>query len=610
MESRFGLKDLTLIVLILVLILLVGLSSVGYNRQWDTIKSIEKQVTDQNNMIAQLSKSLRSGTLAIGNGATAPIDSPGFERHRIARNQPDYAQGGILVDAFGVATVDKLTPLVPADLYQRRVSEYVLDTLIEREPETLGWMPRLAHSWDVSDDSLTYTYHLRTDAVFADGTPVTSEDVVFTYNLINDPDINCPHLRPYYEKVESVTAPDPHTVVFKLSEPYFQAMTITGEIDVLAKHYYSQFTPEEFNSLPGLLFGSGPYKLPVNPAEWRPSGNPIKLVRNEQYWGPRPTFDQLVWQLINDEVTRETRFRNGETDSYVVPTDRYVEFKNDPYLQKHAKLYEYEALKSGYAYIAWNQEQEGKPTRFADKRVRQALSMLINREQICSKIMNGLSRPASGPFHPLGWQADPTIKAWPYDPARAKALLAEAGFIDRDGDGLIEGPDGKAFSFKLSYPAGSPMYDGVMQMNRDTMAEAGIDLQLDPLDFSIIKQRLDSRKFDAISLRWGGVVESDLKQLFHTEAIKEGGDNFASYRNPELDKVIDQARVTMDEQERLKLWQKTHQILHEDQPYAFLFTQKVAVYINHRVKNVTPTRSGLNSRTEMYIPKDQQHREE
>lgn len=612
MENRMGVKDMVVIALILVLIVLVGLSSCGYNRQWDTIKSIEKQVVEQSNTIAQLAKALRSGRVAThaGTGAVAPIDTPAFARHRVARTKADYTPGGTLVDVFSVSTVDKLTPLVPADLYQKRISEYVLDQLIERDPQTLKWMPRLATRWEVSDDNLTYTYHLRPDAVFSDGTPVTSEDVVFTYNMIKNTDINCPHLKPYYEKVASVNAPDPYRVVFTLTEPYFKAMEITGEIQILAKHYYSQFTPDEFNSLPGLIFGSGPYKLPVDPAEWRPSGKPIELVRNEQYWGPRATFDRLVWQLVNDEVTRETRFRNGETDSYVLPMDRYRELKADNYMQSRGKLYEYEALKSGYAFIAWNQEREGKPTRFSDKRVRQAMSMLIHRDHICSKIMNGLGRPATGPFHPLGWQADPSIEPWPYDAQAAKALLAEAGFKDRDKDGVLDGPDGKPFRFKLSYPAGSPMYDAVMQLVRDACAEAGIVMTPDPLDFSIIKQRVDDRQFDAISFRWGGVVESDLKQLFHSEAIKDGGDNFISYRNPQVDTVIDQARVAMDEEERLKLWQEVHRLLHDDQPYAFLYTQKVAVYIDHRVKNVVPTRSGLNPRTEMYIPKDQQNRTE
>lgn len=607
MENRLNVKDIVLIALLLILIIAVVLSSIGYNRQWDTIKAIEKQMGEQTTALSDLARTMRQGGFASAGQTERPAESqPGFERELAVHAMPGYAEGDWLVDVFPVTAVDKLTPLVSTDIYQSRVEQYVLDSLIAYDPETLQWRSRLATSWEVSPDGLTYSYKMRPDAVFSDGSPVTSEDVVFSYNLIMNPDINCPRLRPYYEKVESVTADGPHQVVFRLKEPYFQGYSITGGIGVMSKKYYSQFTAEEFNVKPGLLFGSGPYKLQSDPKDWEPGSGTITLVRNEDYWGPRPAFDQLRWRMVADPVARETSFRNAEVDSFAIPADRYHELKQDENLQSRGSLHVYESLRGGYLYIGWNQERDGKPTLFTDKRVRQALSMLINREQICQSILSGLGRPSSGPFHPLGWQADPSIEPWPYDPGRAKALLAEAGFKDRNSEGVLVGPDGQPFRFKLTYPAGAPWYDQMVLYLRDTFAEAGIVIEPDNVDFTIVKQRLDDRQYDAISLGWGGSVETDPKQMFHSETIADGGDNFLSYRNPVLDKLIDDARVTLDDEQRLAKWRQVHRVLHEEQPYAFLFSRKSAVYLNSRIQNAKPTPIGMNLATEMFVPQDLQ----
>jgi peptide/nickel transport system substrate-binding protein len=650
MDNRFGFKDFVYSLLLVALLVSVWLAMKQYDRQWQTMQDSRRQMTELSQALTQLGKDvqamarpagdseLRAAVEAQGrtlaeirdllaqgvsiesSGATntqttaaspdatttdpseaAGADDP-FYRWRAAMAQPDYARGDWIVDAFGQTTA-KLTPLISLDVYGSRIQSYVLESLITRDPETLEWKPWIARDWQVSPDGLTISFDLREGVKFADGQPLTSADVVYTFELIMNPDINCPRLRPYYEVVASVKAEGPLRVVFELREPYFLAMSIAGGMEILAKHYYSQFTAEQFNEMPGLLFGSGPYKLDVDPRDWQPGKGRIVLVRNENYWGPKPAFDRVVYREITDETARQVSFRNGETDRYGIPADQYERLRHDEDFNKRGRLLEYETIAGGYRYVGWNQKKKDKPTFFADVRVRRAMTMLLDRQAMCQQLQQGLATPTSGPFHRLSDQADPTVQGWPYDVEAAKALLAEAGFADRDGNGVIEAADGTPFRFKLTYPASSNDYKQMVLFMRDAYAHAGIVLEPDPLEWTIMLQRMDERNFDAITLGWGGTIESDPKQIFHSASIAEGGDNYVNYANPQLDKLIDTARVTMDESKRRALWHQVHRILHEDEPYTFLFTRKAVIFVDKRFGNVQVTKTGLNEYMEWYTPK-------
>ena len=233
--------------------------------------------------------------------------------------------------------------------------------------------------------------------------------------------------------------------------------------------------------------------------------------------------------------------------------------------------------RSAYYYIAWNEQKNGKPTRFADKRVRQAMTLLTDRQRICDDIMLGYAVPANGPFNRLGKQCNPDVKAWPYDVAQAKALLKDAGYTD-DGSGVLKGPDGQPFSFRLTYRTGSPTLDQVVLFLKDSYARAGVTLVPDRLDWSVFRERMQNHDFDAINLGWSVGIEDDIYQMFDSSQIADGGDDYMSYTNPALDRLIEQARETVDQAKRIPLWRQCHSILHEDQPYTFLFTRKTTSF--------------------------------
>ncbi|MEM1109066.1 MAG: peptide-binding protein [Planctomycetota bacterium] len=611
MDNRFGFKDLVLTVLLVGILASILLAMKQYDRQWEVMQRIDERLAEQGEVLRELNTTLSQGVRlsetgegsAAAFGQRAPLPQT---RWLTARDQPEYAEGDWFVDAFA-QSVGKLTPLISTDIYQSTIESFVLESLIVRDSETLEWQPWIAESWEVSDDGLTIAFDLRKDVVFSDGTPLTSADVLFTLDMIRNPEINAPRLSSYYEPIESLVAEGPHRVVFTLNEPYFLSLTITGGMDILAKHYYEKFTPEEFNASTGLLFGSGAYKLPMDPEDWRPGSGQIELVRNDEYWGPRPTFERLRWQEITDEQAQLVSMRNGDIDRYSVRPEQYERLKTDENLNASADLYEYSTATSGYRYIAWNQvDKDGNPSLFADVRVRRAMTMLLNRQELCEQLMVGLATVVSGPFNPLSPQSNPDLEPIGYDPDAAIALLAEAGFADRDGDGVLEDENGRPFRFKLIYPTGSTNYQQMATYCKDAYARAGITMELDPTEFNTMINRIQSRDFEAISLGWGGVIESDPKQIFHSDSIAEGGDNYVGYRNEELDGFIDQARVTVDRDERLALWHEVHRILQEDQPYTFLFIRKSVNFLDDRFRNVKVTKTGLNDRTEMFVPRSEQ----
>lgn len=628
MDNRFGFKDLLTAVLLVAIIVMIGLAMRQFDRQYKGVIAIERKVDDLAGLQRQIDE-LQSALQALGSSsgianplqvlttnsnsnATAAADLPPttdpngpFKRLLAAREMPGYARGDWFVDAFGVG-VKTLTPLVSSDVYQSTIEAQIMESLAARDPVTLEWVPLLAKSWTTSEDGLTITFKLREGIKFSTGEPFSSDDVVFTFNWIMNPKVDSPRQKGYYSNIESVTANGDYEVTFKLAKPYFQGFEICAGMSVMSKAFYGSFTEDEFNEAPGLLMGTGPYKLSINPIDWTPGSGKIELVRNELYWGVAPAMERLVYREMTDETARLVAFRNGEIDRYGPTPEQYLKLKTDKDLLEQNNLYEYETILGGYRYVAWNQLRGGKPTIFTDRRVRQAMAMLTNREAMAEELMVGLANPASGPFHRLGTQANPKVKPWAYDVQAAKNLLKEAGWEDRNGDGVLEDAAGTPFSFKLVYPSSSVNYQQMALYLKDAYARAGIAMEPDPLQWEIMLQRLSSRDFDAISLGWSGGIENDPHQIFHSDSIAEGGDNYINYSNPELDALIDKARVEMDLDKRLAIWHEVHRVLHEDQPYLFMWTQQSVVFVNKRFENIQSLKLGLSGVDEWFVPRDKQ----
>ncbi|WP_022954463.1 peptide-binding protein [Leucothrix mucor] len=628
MQKRLTARDVILYVLLTLIVLLLILVMYQVDRQWNKLTEMQVAVTEQakdvhdvRNTVSKLQQSWNEGlvvqqvaasdangkVVASGGSKASGTIPESFRRAYQASQQESYAEGDWKVDTFG-NTLKTITPYVSSDVYASEVQAYVLESLLTRDPDTLEWTGLIAKSWTVSDGGLVINFKLNSNVTFSDGKPLTAEDVAFTYDFMMNEGINAPGERAYYEKVKSVTAKGPYEVEFVFKDPYFEALGAAGGIPILAKHFYEEYMTktEAFNNSKGLLIGSGPYRL-ADPKSWSSEQGTVELVRNPRYWGSvQPSFDKMVWRIIQNDSARLTTYRNGDIDVYSARPIEYDRLLQDEQIKEKSHNFEYMSPTAGYSYIGWNQQSGEQATRFADKRVRQAMTYLTDRDTIIRDIYRGYAEAAISPFSPRSKQHDPALLPRKADVDKAKALLKEAGYEDRDNDGLLEDAAGEPFSFKLMYSQGSDDTKSLVLLLKDMYAKAGVQLVPEPTEWSVMLERLDTKNFDATILGWSSGFETDIYQMFHSSQAKTGGNNFISYRSKELDSLIDEARVIVDESKRMPVWQKAEAVFYEDQPYTFLMRRKSLVFLDKRIENVDLTPSGLNLNfqpVEIFVPK-------
>jgi peptide/nickel transport system substrate-binding protein len=613
MQKQLTTRDWILYSILCLLILLLLLSMYQIDRQWLKLTEMEASLSEQSKDMRELRSAIASGEVSATPASNSPASeevAQAFKRAYASTRLPDYAPGDWSVDAFGT-NLKTITPLVSTDAYASNIQNYVLESLITRNPDNLEWEGLIAKSWKVSEDGLVISFQLRDDVSFSDGESLTAEDVVFTFDFIMTEAIQAPRDRAYLEKIKDVTANGKFEVVFTFKEPYFEALSLAGGMPILPMHFYANYLkePQKFNESKGLLLGSGPYKL-IDPKNWTPDKGNVELVRNERYWGDvQPSYNRILWKIIQNDSARLTTYRNGDIDTYSARPVEYHELKMDEQIINKSQNFEYMPPVVGYSYIGWNQQRAGKPTRFADKRVRQAMTYLTDVSRVIKDVFLDYAEPAVSPFNETSKQHDNTLQPYMFNLDKAKVLLKEAGYEDRNGDGVLEDMEGKPFEFKLTYLESNEDTKRMVLLLKDLYARAGVRMIPFPQEWPVMLENLDKKDFDAITLGWTSGIETDLYQIFHSAQAISNGDNYISYKNPELDKLIVEARRTVDEGKRMPLWQQAERILYEDQPYTFLMRRKSLLFVDKRIHNVLMTKLGLNLGSlplENYVPAAQQ----
>ncbi len=620
MERRFTVKDFSNFIFLSLLAVMILLTMYMVDRQWSKMSQMERTMAEQaedlralRGSVQSLDQRVRSGNVVNAGNKKENLnqDMPGaFKRAYAMTQQPEYQVGDWSVNAFG-NNLETLTPLVSSDVYSSRVQSFVQESLITRDPDTLDWVGLIANDWQISEDGLTFTFQMRNDVTFSDGEPLEADDAVFTFDFVMNESIAAPRDRAYYQKIESVTATGQYEVVFKFKEPYFNSLSLAGGMAIMPRHFYEPYleNPKEFNHSKGLLLGSGPYRLQDSKG-WTPDQGLVELVRNPRYWGAvEPSFDRLVWNIIANDAARLTTFRNGEIDSYAARPREYQTLLDDEEFMNQVHHFEYMNPNAGYRYIGWNQIKDGEPTAFSDKRVRQAMTYLVDRKRIIEEIYLGYGEVAVSPFNSRSKQHAQDLTARAFDVEKARQLLKEAGFEDRDGNGVVEDINGKPLAFELAYPQQNEDYKRMILFLKDLYARGGVVLEPKPTEWSVMLDMIKKRTFDAIAIGWSSGIETDIYQIFHSDQLIEGGDNYIGYKNVKLDKLIEKARATVDEKERMALWQECERLLYEDQPYTFLLRNKSLIFIDSRYKNLEITNVGLNynfTPVENYVPGAQQ----
>ena len=553
---------------------------------------------------------LVAGLIAVLAGVAAADTIPHFKP----------AQMGGTLRRILTAEPQNLNPITGKDLYERLVNEYIYERLIVRHPDTLELEGQLAERWEVSPDGRVVTFYLRPEARFSDGRPVTADDVVFTYKTVTDSKIDCRSLASYFKDCRKCEKLDARTVRYTWREPYFKTLEVSGSFNpILPKHIFEKHVradpesddPKHFNKLVQGFIGSGPYTF----VKWT-TGQEIVLERNTNYWGKPRAFDGIVFRIITDTAASVQAFLAGELDDLPVTPDWWDKLKDHDERGKAFRIYRYATPSNGYSYMAWNNVKyrsltnpDGTEKRiaephpiFGDKRVRRAMTHLIDRTRLLKHLYYDVGQVATGTFWPKSPQHDPGIEPWPYDRAEAMRLLKEAGWEDRDGDGWLEDPSGNRFSFEWTFPTGSGD-TRLPRLLKEAFRRAGIEVRTRFIEWSVFVLKLDRREFDAISLAWGGGgVESDPYQIWHSDAIADQGHNFITFRNGEADRLIMTARAELDPAKRNDLYHRFHRLLHEQQPYTFFVARESLRLVSTRVENVNVRPLGIETQ-EWWIPK-------
>jgi len=480
-----------------------------------------------------------------------------------------------------------LNPVTATDVYESTVNNFIYESLLKRDNRTLDLVPLLAESWEVSQNKLQYIFTLRAGLKWQDGTPLMSRDVVFTFDTVKDPKVDAPHLRNYFRNLEKVEALDDRKVRFTYSEPYFKTLEMIGGMGILPKHIFSD---GDFNTHPAgrKPMGTGPYRF----VKWD-TGKEIILERNEDYWGEKPHLKKMVFKIITDETVSLQVLKRGEMDLMGLTPIQWVrQTKGKKFTRMFDKLQYY---LPGYSFIGWNQ----KRPFFSDRRVRTAMTMLIDRELVLEKLRYGFGRVVTGNFFFESPDYNKGIEPWSYDPEKAKRLLEEAGWKDTDGDGIRD-RKGIPFRFEFTISSGSQFAEQMATILKDSLEKTGIEMNIRPLEWALFTKVLNDRAFDSVILGWSLPVEADPFQVWHSSQAEKGS-NFIGFENAEADIIIDEARVTFDRTKRIQLYRRFHQILHDEQPYTFLFVNKSLVALDKRFDNVTVYPLGLDP-TEWNVP--------
>jgi peptide/nickel transport system substrate-binding protein len=484
-----------------------------------------------------------------------------------------------------------LNTIVDSDWSAAQITEHrVYESLVEVDPydhPQYRHRPALAERWEISPDQKTYTFYLRRDVRFHDGTPFTARDVVATFEKVQDPTTKAMHVRAYTQDIESFEALDEFTVRFRLRRPYFLVMDgIFVDVPIQPAHVISKLSGTQYNDaatnpLNRHPVGTGPFRF----ESWV-SNQRISLVRNERYYRRAAYLDRVVFRVVKEAAISLELAERQELDIVTrIRAEQWVKMDPARFRSKYHRQLSYDP---NYAWIGYNQAR----AIFQEKAVRRAMTKLVNRPGIISALQYGLARPTTCHFFAESDACDPSLLPLPYDPAAAVKELEAAGWVDKNGDGVRE-RGGQPLRFGLMIPAGSEDVARMATLLKESFAKAGVDMYLSRVEWSAFVRRLRDRDFDACTLAWSnGSPRSDPAQIWHSASVN-GGSNYIGFRNPRADDLIERARSELDDTKRNGMYRELGRILHDEQPYTWLYTRPRLALIHRRVHGVRDTITGF-----------------
>ena len=528
--------------------------------------------------------------LSLLSACGKPSQNSNSEYLKNLNNTYPSQAGGTLIDAT-IGEPSGLIAMVAGESAAAAISSNIFNKLLKYD-KNLDIEGELAESWQVSADQKTIIFKLKPNLKWADGKPLTSADVLWTWQAVIDEKTGSPYASDY-QLVKKAEAPDPLTFSVTYQQAYAPALDSWSGLQILPKHLL-QGQDLHTTAFARSPVGSSYYQLD----SWT-HGENIKLSRNaSSVLGPAQ-IDKLVTRIIPDSSAQFLELMADNIDSMSLDPIKYARIiPARPELKQ--KLALYKELGSGYTYMGFNLKH--KP--FDDVRVRHAINYAIDKQEIIDGVYLGLGIDIASPYKPGTRWSNPNLKSYAYDPKKAKALLKEAGFTDADGDGFLE-RDGIAFSFEI-FTNQYKVREKTAVLIQRRLKDVGIDVQIRAIEWaSFISRFIKTGDFDVVVLGWGLGLDPDQFNIWHSSQQAPGQFNFIGYNNPTIDKLLEQGRLELNPDKRMKIYHQFAKVLLEDSPIVYLSAGYGLTAIHKRVKGIDnpapPAGVGWNSYN-WYIP--------
>lgn len=500
------------------------------------------------------------------------------------------AHGDTMITA-SIGEASSLIPILASDSASHEIAGYVYNGLVKLD-KNLNIVGDLAESWDISKDNLTFTFHLKKGVKWHDGRPFTAHDVMYTYKVIIDPKTPTPYSSDFRE-VKEAKVIDDFTFQVTYNKPFAPSLISWGT-SILPKHLLEgkDITKSPLIRKP---VGTGPYMF----KEWI-SGDRVVLTANDAYFEGKPFIARHVIKVIPDSATMFLELKNNAIDSMSLTPLQFSKQTNYPAFKREFNRFQYPSFT--YVYFGYNLKHQF----FKDKRVRQAMSHAINKQEIIDGILLGQGIEATGPYKPDMWVYNKNVKKYEHSKEKALALLKEAGF-EKGPDGMLS-KDGKPFEFTILVNQGNDVRIRCAELIQQRLKDIGINVKIRVVEWaSFINEFIDKRNFEVVILGWTiSRSDPDLYDVWHSSKQGPKELNFMSFENKEVDELLVKARHTFDKNERKRCYDRIQEILAEEQPYTFLFIPYANLAIHKRFKGIEPAPAGIGYNIfKWYVPEEQ-----
>lgn len=429
------------------------------------------------------------------------------------------------------------------------------------------------------DGTMDVTWKLRRGVRWHDGIPFTSADVLFTVEAINNPSYN-PESTEGFDRIESVDTPDDYTAIVHYREVYAPYLDQFWR-GCLPKHVLEGKDIDTYPPYDRNPVGNGPYRV----KEWK-TGEYLLLERNEDYWKGPPPIRQILFRFLPSSNTRLNQLRSGEVHIVDnVPLDKVTEAESIPG-QRVSRT-----MANSYAHIALNSREV---PAFRDVRVRRALAHAIDREAIARDVLEGVVTVVDSVIQPMSWAFNPDIRFYEYDPERAVQLLSEAGWEDRDGDGLVDS-DGEPLSFIGTTRSGHAEWEKVLQVVQAQLRQVGVQVEIRNYEPTLLGELWFTGKTQFFLSAWTLPADPEITLFFAADRTPPAGRNIYFYENAELTEMLYASDQTVEWERRKELLFRAQEIVARDVPLIPLYNRTIVSAFPQTLRNVrpNPTNAGL-----------------